>query len=135
LIKGKMTDTKEVRAPHLLIVEDEPQQRDTLDTLFTAEGYSVRSTDSAEKAIQLLQESRPDLVVTDVKLLGMDGITFFEEVRKKEQFTSIPFIFMTAYNDAAAIERVKTFGSVEYITKPFDLEELISLVKARSGKS
>lgn len=130
-----MTDTKEVRAPHLLIVEDEPQQRDTLDTLFTAEGYSVRSTDSAEKAIQLLQESRPDLVVTDVKLLGMDGITFFEEVRKKEQFTSIPFIFMTAYNDAAAIERVKTFGSVEYITKPFDLEELISLVKARSGKS
>jgi len=130
-----MTDTKEVHAPHLLIVEDEPQQRDTLDTLFTAEGYSVRSTDSAEKAIQLLQESRPDLVVTDVKLLGMDGITFFEEVRKKEQFTSIPFIFMTAYNDAAAIERVKTFGSVEYITKPFDLEELISLVKARSGKS
>jgi CheY-like chemotaxis protein len=130
-----MTNTAGVKIPNLLIVEDEPQQRETLNTLFTAEGYSVRATDSAEKAMELLKSDRPDLVVTDVKLLGMDGISFFEEVRRGEARNPIPFIFMTAYNDLAAIERVKSFGSVEYITKPFDLEKLISLVRSRSRKS
>ena len=120
---------------HLLIVEDEPQQRETLDMLFTSEGYAVRSTDSAEKAMELLNVSRPDIVVTDVKLIGMDGISFFETVRKGDGEKHIPFIFMTAYNDLAVIERVKSFGSVEYITKPFNLEDLLSLVKERSSKS
>jgi len=130
-----MTDPARTHTPNLLIVEDEPQQRDTLDMLFTSEGYSVRSTDSAEKALEMLTASRPDLVVTNVKLLGMDGFSFFEAVRRRGEARPIPFIFMTAYNDLAAIERVKTFGSVEYITKPFDLEDLINLVRVRSGKS
>jgi CheY-like chemotaxis protein len=130
-----MTHTAGLKSPNLLIIEDEPQQRDTLDMLFKAEGYSVRSTDSAEKARALLQDSRPDLVVTDVKLLGMDGISFFEEVRRDGSESPIPFIFMTAYNDLEAIKKVKSFGAVEYITKPFDLEQLITLVRERSGKS
>jgi len=130
-----MTDTDMLKSPNLLIIEDEPQQRETLDTLFKAEGYSVRSTDSAEKAMELLRAVTPDIVVTDVKLLGMDGISFLEEVRREKSKSSIPFIFMTAYNDQAAINRVKSYGSVEYLTKPFNLEELISLVRLRSGKS
>jgi len=130
-----MSGTARVKNPNLLIVEDEPQQLDTLDSLFTAEGYTVRCTDSAEKALELLKSSRPDLVVTDVKLLGMDGISFFEKVREAEPGRPIPFIFMTAYNDLSAIDRVKAFGSVEYITKPFDLEELMNLVRVRSGKT
>lgn len=129
-----MTDRTSPKIPNLLIVEDEPGQRETLDTLFAAEGYSVRSTDSAEKAIELLKVSRPDLIVTDVKLLGMDGISFFEEVRRGADGAPIPFIFMTAYNDRTEIDRVKSFGSVEYLTKPFDLEELVDLVRLRSGK-
>src|SRR3972149_7051405 len=100
-----MTDPARTHTPNLLIVEDEPQQRDTLDMLFTSEGYSVRSTDSAEKALEMLTASRPDLVVTNVKLLGMDGFSFFEAVRGRGGARPIPFIFMTAYNDPAAIER------------------------------
>ncbi len=116
----------------LLIVEDEPQQRETLAMLFEEEGYSVRATDSAETAMDILRNIRPHLVVTDVKLLGMDGITFFESVRRSEDGKYIPFIFITAYNDVAAIERVKRLGSVDYITKPFNLEDLITIVREKS---
>ena len=121
--------TDEIR---LLIVEDEPQQRETLAMLFEGEGYSVRATGSAEAAIDIFRTTRPHLVVTDVKLLGMDGISFFESVRGTDAGRNTPFIFMTAYNDKAAIDRVKQMGSVDYITKPFDLEELITLVRERS---
>lgn len=128
------TDTdNENDRPRLLIVEDEPQQRETLAMLFEGEGYSVRATDSAENAIGIMAAAMPHLVVTDVKLVGMDGISFFESVRKNDGGKRIPFIFMTAYNDAAAIERVKGMGGVDYITKPFNLEELIALVRTRSG--
>jgi DNA-binding response OmpR family regulator len=119
-------------SPRLLIVEDEPQQRETLAMLFEGEGYNVRATDSAETALDIIAAYRPDLVVTDVKLTGLDGISFFENVRKRDDGHDIPFIFMTAYNDVAAIERVKKMGSVDYITKPFNLEDLIALVRARS---
>lgn len=114
----------------LILVEDEPDQRETLVMLFENEGYRVSATDSAEAAIELLSEQRPDLVVTDVKLTGMDGITFFEKVRQTgRNGETIPFIFMTAYNDSRAIEKVKRFGNVEYITKPFNLEDLLSLIR------
>lgn len=124
----------ESASTRLLIVEDEPQQRESLAMLFEGEGYQVRATDSAETALQILHNNRPHLVVTDVKLTGMDGITFFESVRSGEHGKDIPFIFITAYNDAAAIARIKTMGSVEYITKPFNLEDLIKLVREISSR-
>lgn len=125
-------DLHESASPCLLLVEDEHQQRETLVMLFESEGYRVHATDSAEVAMELLAKRKPDLVVTDVKLTGMDGITFFERVRGGGNGHTIPFIFMTAYNDLDTIERVKGHGMVEYITKPFDLEELIRLVRERS---
>ena len=118
-------------ARRLLIVEDEPSQRETLAMLFEGEGYNVRATDSAETALGILATHRPHLVVTDVKLTGLDGISFFENVRSREEGRTIPFIFMTAYNDAAEIERITMMGQVDYITKPFNLEDLITLVNAR----
>ena len=107
-------------------------QRETLVMLFESEGYRVHATDSAETALELLTKIRPDLIVTDVKLTGMDGLSLFEKVRLDPASGRIPFIFMTAYNDAGTIEKVKGFGQVEYITKPFDLEDLLRLVRERS---
>ena len=128
-----MTDSPDDNASstRLLIIEDEPQQRETLAMLFEGEGYVVRATESAEAALGILATHRPHIVITDVKLTGLDGISFFENVRALEMGRRIPFIFMTAYNDVGAIERVKKMGSVDYITKPFNLEDLISLVRAR----
>jgi CheY-like chemotaxis protein len=113
----------------ILLVEDEHQQRDALTMLFESEGYAVLAAETAEKGLHFLQQTVPHLVVTDVKLPEMDGFTFFDQVRSKPALQRIPFIFITGYNDPAAIEEVKKLGAVGYITKPYELENLLQMVK------
>ena len=113
----------------ILLIEDEHQQREVLQMMFESEGFEVVGLDSAEKAMDFLRSSVPDLVVTDVKLGGVDGISMFEQLRQDTRFAATPFIFITGYNDPVAIDRVKSFGSAEYLTKPYNLDSLLDLVK------
>jgi two-component system NtrC family response regulator len=115
--------------PTIMLVEDEVQQREALAMMFESEGYTVLTADSAEAGARHIQETVPDMIVTDVKLPGIDGFTFFDTVRERPPFKHIPFIFITGYNDPAAIESVKKLGAAGYITKPYELEHLITLVK------
>lgn len=115
--------------PTILLVEDEPQQREALAMLFEAEGYNVLAAETAEKGLEFLQQTVPHMVVTDVKLPEMDGFTFFDQVRSIPALKDVPFVFITGYNDPAAIEEIKKLGAVEYITKPYDLESLLLMVK------
>jgi CheY-like chemotaxis protein len=113
----------------VLLVEDEAQQRDLLAAVLESCGYLVSSTASAEDGLEQYTRQRPDLVVTDVKLVGMDGFTMFEEMRKLPSYDAVPVIFITAYNDPRAIERVKNLGAAAYVTKPYDVEDLVATVK------
>jgi CheY-like chemotaxis protein len=113
----------------ILLIEDETQQREILQMMFESEGYEVVSADSAEVALAYLRTAVPHMVVTDVKLGGVDGISMFEQLRQDPKFASVPFIFITGYNDPSAIERVKSFGSAEYLTKPYNLDHLMERVK------
>jgi CheY-like chemotaxis protein len=113
----------------ILLIEDEAQQREVLQMMFESEGFPVTTVDSAEKALEFLQGAVPQLIVTDVKLGGVDGISMFEQLRQDTKFLNVPFIFITGYNDPVAIERVKRFGSAEYVTKPYDLGDLLALVR------
>jgi CheY-like chemotaxis protein len=113
----------------ILLAEDEHQQRDALTMLFETEGYTVLSYESAEDVLGCLATTRPGMIVTDVKLPGIDGFTLFERVRENPSYRSIPFVFLTAYNDRKAIEKAKNLGAVGYLTKPYNLEELLQLVK------
>ena len=112
----------------ILLVEDEDQQRELLSTIFEAQGYSVLNAESAEVALQHIENIVPGMIVTDVKMPGMDGFTFFDLVRNSSRCPTTPFIFITGYNDPQAIERVKQLGAVAYITKPYELGDLMSLV-------
>ena len=113
----------------ILLVEDEEQQRFALRLLFESEGYSVLDAESAEDAYEHLKKESPTVVVTDVKLTGMDGITFFEDVRKDPRFQRIPFVFITGYNDPAAISELEKLDSVAYVTKPYNLDDLLKVVR------
>ncbi len=112
-----------------MLVEDEHQQREALAMLFEAEGYKVFATESAEAGARYIQQTLPDMIVTDVKLPGIDGFTFFDQVRGHASTIQVPFIFITGYNDLQAIAEVRRLGALDYITKPYDLENLINLVK------
>jgi two-component system response regulator GlrR len=118
-----------MKTPTILLVEDELQQREALEMLLDSEGYKVLAMDSAEQALETVSREHPTMIVTDVKLPDMDGITMFEQVREKPQLQHIPFIFITGYNDPDAIVRLKTLGGVGYVTKPYDLEVLLEMIK------
>jgi two-component system response regulator GlrR len=113
----------------ILLVEDEIQQREILQMMFESEGFEVMATSSAEEAFAYLRTAVPQLIVSDVKLGGVDGISMFEQLRKDARLAGIPFIFITGYNDPVAIERVRSFGSAEYVTKPYDLDALLERVR------
>jgi DNA-binding NtrC family response regulator len=117
------------QAPTLLIVEDECQQREALMMLFEAEGYVVLGVQSAEAAMERIHDTTPSMVISDVKLTGADGFTLFENVRKQQSLETIPFVFITAYNDPRAIEKIKSLKAVDYLTKPYNLEDLLATVR------
>lgn len=115
--------------PSILLVEDEPQQREVLQLILESEGYGVFSAESAEDALRFLIDQTPTILVTDVKLPGLDGFGLYEKIKENETLKSIPTIFITAYNDPTSIERAKQFGASAYITKPYNVEELLKLIK------
>jgi len=113
----------------IYLIEDEPQQREVLALLLESEGFNVRSVGSAEEGLDMLHKNHPpSLIVSDVKLTGMDGFTFFDQVRAQERNSSIPFIFITGYNDPRAIEKLESLSNVSYITKPYEIEDFIKRI-------
>ena len=117
----------------LLLIEDEPEQREVLAMMFESEGYTVLAAESAELGLELLRNNSAQLIVCDVKLTGMDGFTFYDTVRKEPHLREVPFMFITGYNDPASIAHVTSLGSAAYITKPYNLEELMKLVRTKIG--
>lgn len=113
----------------ILLVEDEHQQRELLTMMLEAEGYEVTATATAEEAFQRLISAPPRLVITDVKLPGIDGFSFFDQARSNKASSRVPFIFITGYNDDQAIERVRRLGALGYITKPYEVEDLLGMVR------
>jgi CheY-like chemotaxis protein len=112
----------------VLLIEDEREQRQVLHSLFEGQGYQTISTTLAETALSQPPTFLPDVIITDVKLPGKDGFTFFEEVRSNERYRHIPFIFITGYNDPKAINHLTQMEAVKYLTKPYEIESLLELV-------
>ncbi len=104
---------------HLLIVDDEPTICWGLSRLGKELGLEVATASSAEQGLQLAQKRPPDLLILDVRLPGMDGLTAIERFR--QQMGTAPIVIITAYGDlATAVETVRR-GAFEYLVKPFDL--------------
>jgi two-component system, NtrC family, response regulator GlrR len=111
----------------ILIVDDDPALLKLLRMLLELEGFEVKSADSAEKALSLLATSHPRLLITDLKMSGMDGLALFDAVRKIDP--GLPVIILTAHGtipDAVGATRRGVFG---YLTKPFEAEALLNEVR------
>ncbi len=119
------------RAPgvSVLVVDDQAAIRESMVITFRREGYSVASAESGEEAIELLQRKPFDLVVTDLRLTGINGIEVLKQ--SKELFPDTEVVVMTAYGTIeGAVEAIKA-GAYDYLTKPFQPEEL-TLVSQRA---
>src|SRR5260221_2458358 len=107
---------------NILIVEDEPRMRRLLEISLGEDGHSVHSAEDAEKGLAHLRKGLVDLVVTDLKLPGMNGLEFLQEGKRLN--ATLPFIVMTAYGSVAtAVDAMKARAS-DYVLKPFTMDEI-----------
>lgn len=113
--------------PVILVVDDEPLQRDILKTILETEGYETLTASSGEEALTVLKKFHPEVILTDLKMEGMDGIEFMEAVPGELFKPSI--IIITAHGTiSSAVEAVKK-GAFEYLTKPVDRQDLLMTIK------
>ena len=105
----------------VLYVDDEPDIREVVQmSLSLVEGLDVQICESGERALQVLPELRPDLVLLDVMMPGMDGPSTLQKLRTMPGFESVPVIFMTAKAMPQEVARFRELGAVSVIAKPFD---------------
>lgn len=111
----------------VLIVEDEPKMRRLIELSLGERGYTTIAAEDAETGLKLLNQNTVDLVVTDFRLPGMNGLEFLQTAKGVN--ASLPIIVMTAYGTVeSAVEAMKA-GASDYILKPFSLEELLLVVR------
>ncbi|MCL1980750.1 MAG: response regulator transcription factor [Proteobacteria bacterium] len=115
----------------LLIVEDEPALRNNMELILKLEGYSVRSVGDGLGALSQIRSKRPDLILCDILMPGMDGYAFHEAVKGFNHLATIPFLFVSALNSPEQVRKGMNVGADDYLTKPFSAEELLTAVAAR----
>jgi two-component system response regulator AtoC len=111
----------------ILVVEDKESMVKMLKDALEAEGYSVISARDGMDGIRCLKESRIDLVLTDLKLPGKNGIDVLKASKEENQF--MPVIVMTAYGSVETAVTAMKEGAFDFITKPFDVDHLLILIK------
>jgi DNA-binding NarL/FixJ family response regulator len=115
----------------ILIFEDDAVNRFFMESFLQMEGFDVRSALDGHSGLDLLYKKRPDLILCDIMMPDMDGHTVLEVVRKEPAFADIPFIFVTALTDRAAVRLGLNEGADDYLPKPFSTDELLATVSSR----
>lgn len=115
-------------AATVLIVDDEPFNIDLLEQELGAAGYRTVSATSGEAALATAAKTQPDLILLDVRMGGIDGYETCRRLKAGETTRAVPVIFLTVLKDT--FEKVRAFGAgaVDYVTKPFETEELLARV-------
>lgn len=113
----------------ILIVDDTPENLRLLSTMLMAHGYKVRKALNGQMALTASKTLQPDLILLDIMMPEIDGYEVCQQLKADRQTADIPVIFLSALNDV--FDKVKAFqvGGVDYITKPFQLEEVIARVR------
>jgi len=124
-----MTDIRYSQMPTILIVDDNPANVLLLVRMLAARGYNPRSVLSGKLALQAAREEPPDLILLDVAMPEMNGYQVCEQLKSDAALEDIPVIFISALSET--IDKVKAFhvGGVDYVTKPFQFEEVYARVQ------
>ena len=113
----------------ILIVEDEPDIRDTLSYNFEKEGFEVLSSPNGKSALKLLESNEPNIVILDLMLPDMSGLDICRQIKNDKKLSDTSIIMLTAKSEE--VDRIVGFelGADDYVTKPFSVRELILRVK------
>ncbi len=118
----------------ILVVDDEEDILKILDTILADAGFEVATYNTGRNVQDKITEFMPDLVLLDIMLPGMDGMSIKEQLNSDPQLSSIPVIFLTAKKETDDVVKGLDLGADDYVTKPFNGEELVARIKAILGK-
>lgn len=121
--------------PTILIVEDNVSLLEGLKDLLESTGYRVETAENGSEALDLLEDiAKPDLIISDIMMPRIDGYEFQARVQEKPDLIGVPFIFLTAKGGRDDIRLGKDLGADDYITKPFDEEDLLVAVRSKLAR-
>jgi PleD family two-component response regulator len=113
----------------ILIVDDTPENLTVLRSMLTGKDYRVLAAINGEMALKAVRTNPPDLILLDIRMPGMDGYEVCKQLKSEEKTSRIPVIFISALNELD--DKIKAFslGGVDYITKPFQTEEVLVRIR------
>lgn len=119
---------------HILTVDDSASIRMTTKIALSNAGYTVTEAVDGADGIAKLSAGAFDLIVTDLNMPNMDGLTMIRELRKMPAHTGVPVIFLTTESDGEIKNQAKAAGATGWLTKPFDPENLVKITRKVLGK-
>jgi two-component system, OmpR family, KDP operon response regulator KdpE len=117
---------------NILVVDDEPQITRVLKTTLSAKGYGIRTASDGEQALHEMKNWTPDLIITDLRMPNMDGLALCRTVRKESR---VPIIVLSVKGEEAVKVEALDAGADDYVTKPFNVNELLARVRAALRRS
>lgn len=118
----------------ILVVEDDLNMQENIASLLEEEGYNSLTANNGLMAIEVLEKEKVDLVISDVMMPKLDGFGLFEQIQKRSNMKTIPFILLTAKVDVLSLRKGMNLGVDDYLTKPFKADDLLGAVKVRLEK-
>ena len=115
----------------ILVVDDEPYLRDGIRLTLEAEGYRVLTASDGAEALAVLQSQPVDLILADIAMPRMNGYQLYERVRENQQWTTIPFIFLTARAMDSDVRYGKELGADDYLTKPVEPADMVAAIRGK----
>ena len=112
----------------VLVVDDDPIIRNSLKRYIDGLGFDAKAVTDGFDVLLLLEYLRPDLIITDIRMPKLDGITLLQALGNKKETRDIPVIFMSAYNNDEIMEQAKELGAKFFLIKPFSLKYLGELI-------
>jgi adenylate cyclase len=112
----------------VLVVDDVPTNLNLLSNALRQQGYQIQVAASGKEAIEVIESSLPDVILLDIMMPDMDGYAVCDQLKSSPTSQEIPIIFVSAVHDAASKVRAFTAGGADYVTKPFQLEEVLARV-------
>lgn len=119
----------------VMVVDDDLGVLKVVELTLMGAGFTVLTFDDPRDALEDLEEGlRPDVIISDVSMPGLTGFEFYKKVHEFPELRSVPFLFLTALEDRSYVRQGMTLGADDYLTKPFERQELVDAVKVRQQR-
>lgn len=117
----------------ILCVDDSPSIRQMVNLSLTGAGYAVVQAVDGVDGLRMAATAQASLIITDLNMPNMNGLQFIREIRKMPAYAGVPILFLTTESDAALKQEAKAAGATGWITKPFQQEQLVAVVRKVIG--